>query len=68
MRSKTAWLIILGLLQVGLGYYLGTRDLGDRFFSKTEITESLGSFDERINLLEEKVAELTESTTSAISN
>lgn len=55
-------LLLLTVVVFTIGYAMAYYQLQDRFFTKEEIIEAHGSFDERINIIDERTSVLEDST------
>ncbi len=56
--------ILLSIFIFTLGFLIAFYLIKDNLFSKKEIMEAHGSFDERINLIDERVAVIEDATKS----
>ena len=57
-------LILLSIIMLSVGYGISETRLKDKYFNKDEIIEAHGSFDERINLIDERISVMEDSTKS----
>lgn len=57
-------LILLSILMLSFGYGVSETRIQERYFNKKDIMESHGSFDERLNMAEERISVVEDSTKS----